>query len=433
MSNIRIPLAKPVFEADDFAAIQTPLETGWVVQGPRVAAFEQAFAEYVGAPRAAACSSATTGLHLALAALGIGPGDEVIVPAFTWVATANAVIYCGATPVLADIDLKTFNFSVEAVRAAVTPRTRAVIPVHLFGLPAAMSELPAGLAVVEDAACGLDARIAERAVAERSSRPASGGSHEVRSHQSERAKEACGQHVGTFGDFGVFSFHPRKAVTTGEGGMVLARTAEGDATIRSLRSHGLVAGPVRAPWAMGDAPHVGFNHRMTDFQGALGVTQMAKAKRLHTARAARAARYCEALGDLDWLGLPAEPDGGVHGWQAFVVMYQPERPSLASVDRLYQGRNALMLRLAERGIETRPGTHAVHVLDFYRKTFGYGPASCPNAWIADQASFALPLFPTMTDAEQDAVIEAVRSAAPSPSVAATYRRSAGLDGLGEAP
>jgi perosamine synthetase len=377
VSSIRIPLAKPVFEADDFAAIQTPLQTGWVVQGPRVAAFESAFAEYVGAPRAAACSSATTGLHLALAALGVGPGDEVIVPAFTWVATANAVIYCGATPVLADIDLKTFNFSAEAVQAAVTARTRAVIPVHLFGLPAELSALPAGLGVVEDAACGLDARIG-------------------------------GQHVGTFGDFGVFSFHPRKAVTTGEGGMVLAKSAEHDATVRSLRSHGLVAGPVRAPWAMGDAPHVGFNHRMTDFQGALGVTQMAKAKRLHTARAARAARYCEALGDLAWLGLPSEPVDGVHGWQAFVALYQPERPSLATVDRLHAGRNALMLRLAERGIETRPGTHAVHVLDFYRKTFGYGPESCPNAWIADRASFALPLFPTMTDGEQGQVIEAVR-------------------------
>ena len=382
--SIRIPLARPVFEADDFAAVQIPLQTGWVVQGPQVAAFERVFATYTGAPFAAACSSATTGLHLALAALGVGPGDEVLVPAFTWVATANAAIYCGATPVLVDIDLKSFNFCPEALARAVTPRTRAVVPVHLFGLPArldALADAALGVPVVEDAACGLDARIGER-------------------------------HVGTFGDFGVFSFHPRKAVTTGEGGMVLARTTEHDATVRSLRSHGLVADAVRTPWAMGDAPHVGFNHRMTDFQGALGVTQMAKAKRLHQARAARAARYHAALADLDWLVLPEEPTDGVHGWQAYVALYRPVEPTLAHLPRLHAGRNALMLHLAERGIETRPGTHAVHLLDFYRKSLGYAPEHCPNAWLADRASFALPLFPTLTDAEQDEVIDAVRGFGP---------------------
>ena len=379
--NTRIPLAKPVFEADDFAAIQQPLETGWVVQGPHVAAFEATFATYVGAPHAAACSSATTGLHLALAALGIGPGDQVVVPAFTWVATANAAVYCGATPVFADIELDTFNVSPATLAAAWGPAVRACIPVHLFGLPVDPGPLPAGTVVVEDAACGLDARL-------------------------------DGLHVGTRGDCGVFSFHPRKAVTTGEGGMVLAATPELDARIRSLRSHGLMPGPTRNPWEMGEVPHVGFNHRMTDFQGALGVTQMAKAQRLHTARAARAARYRAHLADLDWLRLPAEPTGGTHGWQAFVALYQPETPSITTVDRLHAGRNALMLHLAEHNIETRPGTHAVHLLAWYRDTFHLRPEHLPNAWIADRASIALPLYPTLTDAEQDRVIDAVRTFDP---------------------
>jgi perosamine synthetase len=354
VSSIRIPLAKPVFEADDFAAIQTPLQTGWVVQGPRVAAFESAFAEYVGAPRAAACSSATTGLHLALAALGVGPGDEVIVPAFTWVATANAVIYCGATPVLADIDLKTFNFSAEAVQAAVTARTRAVIPVHLFGLPP-------------------------------SCRPCPRAWGWWRTPPAASTPASVAQHVGTFGDFGVFSFHPRKAVTTGEGGMVLAKSAEHDATVRSLRSHGLVAGPVRAPWAMGDAPHVGFNHRMTDFQGALGVTQMAKAKRLHTARAARAARYCEALGDLAWLGLPSEPVDGVHGWQAFVALYQPERPAWRRWTACTPAATPSCFAWPSAASRRGPAPTRCMCLISIGKPSGMAPESCPNAWIADQS------------------------------------------------
>ncbi|MCB9546875.1 MAG: DegT/DnrJ/EryC1/StrS family aminotransferase [Myxococcales bacterium] len=384
MSGPRIPLARPVFDDDDRAALLAPLETGWVVQGPHVAAFEAAFAAYTGAPRAAACSSATTGLHLALAALGVGPGDRVVVPALTWVATANAVLYCGATPVFADVDVATFNLAPDALARAARGGVKAVMPVHLFGLPAdldAVAALAPGALVVEDAACGLDARVG-------------------------------GRHVGTFGDAGVFSFHPRKAVTTGEGGMVLAADPAVDARLRAQRSHGGVGVPGRAPFLMGDFPHLGFNYRMTDFQGALGVTQMAKAARLHARRAALAARYNALLADVDWLGLPAEPAGGVHGWQAYVCLYRPQAPDLAHVDALHAGRNRLMAHLGALGIETRPGTHAVHMLDFYRESMGLCAEDCPGAWVADRASFALPLFPTLTEAEQDEVVAAIRAFEP---------------------
>lgn len=363
-----IPITRPVFDDTDFEALKGPLSTGWVVQGPNVAGFEADFAAYTGAAHAIACTSATTALHLALLALGVGPGDEVIVPAFTWVATANAAIYCGAKPVFADIDLATFNLDVADAKAKITPRTKAIVPVHLFGLPADMAAVEAlGLPIVEDAACGLDARI-------------------------------DGRHVGTFGALGCFSFHPRKAVTTGEGGMITTGSGAHDTLLRALRSHGGVAATDgRAPFLMGDFPHLGFNYRMTDLQGALGRTQMAKAARLHAGRAARAERYLERLADLPGLILPTVPTGMTHGWQSFVC-------------RLEAGRDAVMQALADAQIQTRPGTHAVHALGWYRAQLGTRVEDCPNAWAADQTSFAIPLFATMSDAEQDRVIDALRAA-----------------------
>lgn len=363
-----IPITRPVFDDTDFEALRGPLESGWVVQGPNVAAFEASFAAYTGAEHAIACTSATTALHLAMLALGVGPGDEVIVPAFTWVATANAAVYCGARPVFADIDLTTFNLDIADAKRKITPRTKAIVPVHLFGLPADMRALAeVDLPLIEDAACGLDARI-------------------------------DGQHVGTFGALGCFSFHPRKAVTTGEGGMLTTADAAHDTLLRALRSHGGVAATDgRAPFLMGDFPHLGFNYRMTDLQGALGRTQMAKAARLHAGRTARATRYLGELAGVKGLHLPIVPAGMTHGWQSFVC-------------RVDSGRNAVMQALADAGIQTRPGTHAVHALAWYRKNHGTRIEDCPNAWAADQTSFAIPLFATMTDAEQDRVISALTAA-----------------------
>lgn len=379
---MRVPITKPWFDEADFAAVQAPLTTGWVVQGPWVERFEQRFAAFAGAEAAVACTSATSGLHLALRALDIGPGDEVVVPALTWVATANAVVYCGATPVFADVELSTFNLDPAGLREVVTAKTRAVIPVHLFGLPADLDAVMAvagakGLGVVEDAACGLGSRWR-------------------------------GEHVGRVGDFGVFSFHPRKAVTTGEGGMVLARAAAQVARLRVLRDHGgeRVAGD---PFALGAFDELGYNYRMTDIQGALGCSQMEKAAAAVEGRRARAARYDELLAGLDWLRLPSAPAHVQHSYQSYVCLFAPEEPSLGNVDRLSARRDALMSALAAAGVATRPGTHAVHALGWYRARYGLRPEDRPGAWLAERLSIALPLYPQMSDAEQDFVVAALKA------------------------
>jgi perosamine synthetase len=391
VSPVRVPITKPLFDDDDRRAIAQPLETGWVVQGPQVAEFERRFAAFSRAPHALACTSCTTGLHLALAALGVGPGDEVLVPAFTWVATANVALYCGATPVLCDVDPETFNVVPAEIERRLTPRTRAVIPVHLFGLPADMAAIetltrPRGIAVVEDAACGFGARIGDR-------------------------------HVGTFGQAGAFSFHPRKALTTGEGGMVTTTDAALDTTMRSLRDHGASksdharhgnAGAFLLP----EFNLLGFNYRMTDMQGALGVTQMAKADFVQARRTALAARYDALLADLPWLRTPKVPPGVTHGWQSYVCLYAPEEPTLARTAELSARRNALMLRLEERGVSTRQGTHAVHTLTYYAQRYGLHAHDYPGAHRAEGLSLTLPLYPTMTEAEQDYVVEQLRAGGP---------------------
>lgn len=381
---IEVPITRPCFDDDDRRAIAAPLDTGWVVQGPHVAEFERRFAAYTGAAHAAAATSCTTALHLALVAAGIGPGDEVLVPALTWVATANAVLYTGATPVLCDVALDTFNVDVPALAARVTARTRAVIPVHLFGLPADLPAIMAlaakhDLRVIEDAACGLDARI-------------------------------DGRHVGTWGDYGAFSFHPRKAITTGEGGMVTTADPDGDATVRALRDHGAVRGA--APQGLGAFDLLGFNYRMTDFQGALGVSQLAKAAAMHARRAALADRYATRLAALDWLRPPTTPTGHTHGWQAYVCLFAPDAPRFDHLDALRARRDRLMAALAADGVQTRPGTHAVHTLGLYRERLGTTAADCPGASLAEGLSIALPLFATMTEAEQDHVVDRLKAHGP---------------------
>lgn len=380
---MRVPITRPYFDAEDKAAIAAPLDTGWVVQGPHVAEFERRFGAFTGAPHAIACTSCTTGLHLALAALDIGPGDEVIVPAFTWIATPNVALYCGATPVFADVDLQTFNIDVEHAASKLTAKTRAIIPVHLFGLPADMGGIMKlaqahDLKVVEDAACGFGASL-------------------------------DGEHVGAIGDAGAFSFHPRKALTTGEGGMVLTKDDALAERLRSLRDHGsrksdLSRHEGKAAFLLAEFNLLGFNYRMTDIQGALGVTQMKKAEWIQAQRARLAARYDVLLADLDWLQTPKVPAGSVHGYQAYVCLFQPLTPNAQHLDRLYDWRNRLMMHLEEQGVSTRQGTHAAHATGLYRGR-GVKPEDCPVSIIAERVSLALPLFPTMSEAEQDYVVE----------------------------
>lgn len=377
MRNIQISL--PSTGEDEWQATREPLMTGWLTHGPKVAAFEKAFTEMHTVKHGLATTSCTTALHLALAALGVGPGDEVIVPSFTWVATANVVIYCGATPVLADVDPFTFNLDVKDALSRVTPRTKAVIPVHLFGLCADIDALRAGLpedvSIIEDAACAAGAVYQNR--------PA-----------------------GALGDFAAFSFHPRKSITTGEGGMLTTNSDRLAEIANMLRNHGASISEEQRhkgprPYLLPEFNLLGFNYRMTDLQGAVGLTQLAKLEGFIAERQKWAAWYRKALADIAWLRLPPEPENGRHAWQAFVTRVDPDIAPMP--------RNTIMDLLQQRGISTRPGTHAIHMLGYYREHFGYAETDYPGARDCDANSMAIPLHNRMTEEDFEYVVSALRS------------------------
>jgi perosamine synthetase len=388
---MKIPITKPFFGREEREAVVKPLETGWVVQGPYVKEFEDRVAAFAGAPFARATSSCTTALHLALLASGVKPGDEVILPSFTFVASANAVRYAGAEPVLVDIDLDTFDLDLDAVRAALTDRTAAVMPVHMFGLPADMDPLlelayERGLTVVEDAACAL------------------GGFYK-------------GRHAGTMGAAGCLSFHPRKPITTGEGGMVLTGSERVAREVEILRDHGADASDLQRH-ASGVAllpsyDVLGFNYRMTDLQGAVGVAQMGKIDEILGRRRALAGRYDRELADIEWLRTPVVPEGRRHGYQSYVCTFAPS--SVEEMDRrLLESASAERLRLMghleSNGVSVRQGTHAVHTLGYYKNAAGGGdPWACPNSLKADRLTLAIPLYPDMSEADQDRVIEVLHN------------------------
>ncbi len=375
---MKIPIAKPLFGEEELRAIQRPLETGWVVQGPYVAEFERRFAAFTGVKHAVAVSNCTTALHVAMTMMGVGPGDDVIVPAFTWVATANAVEYLGGRAVFCDIDLATFNIDVAQIEARITPRTVGIVPVHLFGLCADMDPIleiakRRGLWVVEDAACAFGSAY-------------------------------LGRQAGTMGDAACFSFHPRKSITTGEGGMVTTASDAHAAAARSLRDHGVAARDASAPpFLLADYDRLGYNYRMTDFQGALGCAQMERASSILEQRRACARWYDERLAGIDWLATPAVPDGYLHTYQAYVCLFRPETPSLDNAARLSARRNELMAALEARGIATRQGTHAPIDVRYYREKYRLRPADFPNAHLAQELSLAIPLYAQMTEEEHEHV------------------------------
>ena len=361
-----IAIALPSTGEEEWLALRESIESGWLSQGPKVAAFEKAFAARHQVAHALATTSCTTALHLALAALGVGPGDEVIVPAFTWVSTANVVIYCGATPVFVDVDPLTYNMDMVLVAEAMTPRTKAVIPVHLFGLcadmPALQRVVPKGVAIIEDAACAAGATL--------DGRPAGG-----------RGAMAC------------FSFHPRKSITTGEGGMLTTDDTDLAESADRLRNHGAsVSEEIRhhgpKPYLLPDFEVLGFNYRMTDLQGALGLVQLGKLDRFISERETWAQWYRDALGDIAWLQMPTVPAGYGHAWQAFVtVVDEVAAPA---------PRNDIMETLQEAGISTRPGTHAVTELGYYKNRLGLQSGQFKVASRLERQTLALPLHNRMS-------------------------------------
>jgi perosamine synthetase len=359
-----VPLARPVIGAREEELVLEVLRSGQLSLGPMAPRFERAFAERLGAAHASAVSSGTAGLHLALRAQGVAEGDEVVTSPFSFVASANAIVYERARPVFADIDPRTLNLDPDAARAAVTGRTSAVLPVHIFGYPA---DLPAferlGLPIVEDACEALG------------------------------AVHADGAAVGARGHPAVFGFYANKQLTTGEGGMVTTGDAAVKQRVDSERNQG------RAPdmgWL--DHDRLGFNYRLSDVACAIGVAQLERLDDMLAARARVAARYREALAGIEGLELPcADAGGDVRGWFVFVV----QLPRGAD-------RDATIRALRERGVQSKPYLPAIHLMSFYRETFGHREGEFPVCEDVAARSVALPFFPGLTDAEVERVAGALR-------------------------
>ena len=383
---MNIPIAKTNLTEVEINSVLEPLQSGWLVQGPKVREFEEKWSAFTSSAQSIAVTSCTSGLHLSLAASGFGPGDEAIVPAFTWISTANVVEHLGGKVVFCDIDLKTFNIDVDQIESKITDRTKAIFPVHLFGLSADMDPIldlarKYNLFVVEDAACGFGSKYK-------------------------------GKHVGTLGNTGCFSFHPRKAITTGEGGMVTTNDFNLAEKIRRLRDHGAAMTDLQRhlgarPYLLADHPDAGYNQRMTDLQGALGSAQMDRAKEIVSERQNLAQRYDDAFAALNWLRTPFKHANYDHGYQSYPCMFMPNGSNSNSIRERNIKRNDWMDDLQKKGISTRPATHAVHMLSFYREKYELNPEDFENAYIADQCSISLPLFHGMEQSEQDFVIEKV--------------------------
>jgi dTDP-4-amino-4,6-dideoxygalactose transaminase len=364
---------------EELEAVRQVLESGWLTQGPWVARFEAAFAKRHDAAQAFAVTSCTTALHLALVAAEIGPGDEVLVPAFTWVATANVVEHVGATPVFVDVLADTYNIDPLAAARAVTARTKAVIAVHLFGLCADMDALadalPAGVLVIEDAACAAGARYK-------------------------------GRSAGVLGSMGCFSLHPRKSITCGEGGVVTTNDEALGRRIDLYRNHGAsISEEVRhrgpRPYELPDFTVFGFNYRLTDLQAAVADAQLGKLDQFIAERATLAALYDQQItARLPFLTPPTRPPGYDPAWQAYVVTVAEDSPL---------SRNAILSQLQAVGIAGRPGTHSVVGLDVYRRLRGTRPEDFPVATALEARSMALPLHNHMTVADVERVVDAIAS------------------------
>jgi dTDP-4-amino-4,6-dideoxygalactose transaminase len=378
MRSSFLPFARPALGEEEIAEVVDTLRSGWITTGPKVERFTAAFSEYVEGRFAVPVSSATAGLHVALLALGVGPGDEVITTPLTFVATLNTIVHCGAVPVLADIDASTLNIRVEEVEKRLTPRTKAILPVHYVGQPADLDPLlevaaGRGIALLEDAAHAVGA-------------------------------EYKGRKIGSFPTTSVFSFHPNKNMTTGEGGMVVTEDEAVFEKASLLKFHGMD----RESWkrfAKSGSPRYdvalpGFKYNMMDIQAALGLHQLPRLEGFLAERARQAARYDELLSGLPGLILPQRVAYPIrHAWH----LYTP----LVDIDRLTISRDRFMEELKKRNIGTGLHYTAAHEFSYYADRFGWRPEDYPEAHFVSDRIVSLPLFPGLTDRDQDDVVDAV--------------------------
>lgn len=379
----QIPVAKPVLDEQEAEATRRVILSGWVTQGPEVAKFEQEFAAYVGAPHACAVSNCTTALHLALMAIGIKPGDEVITVSHSFIATANAIRYCGATPVFIDIEPDGFNIDPDRIVAAIGPRTRAIVCVHQLGMPCDLTRIVPiarqhGLKLVEDAACATGSEILWDDHWDRVGRP--------------------------HGDIACFSFHPRKVVTTGDGGMLTTSNADYDRQFRLMRQHGMtVPDTVRhnsQQVIFETYDEVGFNYRMTDLQAAVGRVQLRRLPEIVATRRKLAALYTKLLSRISGVVPPAEPAWARSNWQSYCVTLPPQ------VDQLQ-----VMQAMLDKGVSTRRGVMNAHLEAAYNKTDMHRSAgSLARSARAQNRTIMLPLYVQMSEDDVHYVVDELENA-----------------------
>ncbi len=384
--NNYIPISKTFISNKSIKEAIKTLKSGWLVQGPKVKEFEKQWSKFTGSKYSIAVNSCTSALLISLKAIDLRYGDEVIVPAFTWISTANVVEQLQCKVIFCDIDLNTFNLDIKELSKKINKKTKAIIPVHLFGLPFEIQKIKKlqkkyKFKIIEDAACGFGSYINKK-------------------------------HVGKFGITGCFSFHPRKAITTGEGGMVTTQDSKLAKKLIALRDHGaklndLVRHKSNKPYVLSDHVEAGYNFRLTDIQAAIAIDQILLSNKIVKDKNKIADFYNKKLKKITWLKLPKVKKNLRHGYQSYVCLFEPEKITKENINKIRLKRNKFMDYLHIKGISTRPGTHAVHMLNYYKEKYKIKPNDFFKARVANDCSISIPIYSNMKKSELNYIVKII--------------------------